>query len=276
MSQIDQTQIGIFYSLIQKHPEVVGNFEKIANLATDMSRMDQFFNLVKPVTTNHELIRIGGESDGGYLIPNDLEGIEMCFSPGVSSTADFEFELANRGIKSYLADYSVDAPPFENRLFHFEKKYLGDINDSVYMTLESWVNRNAPDQNELILQMDIEGSEYPVICSTNSEILRKFRIIVIELHDLYRLCDKQGFETINLTFEKLLNDFDIVHIHPNNNCFKINYGRYEIPSLLEFTFLRKDRILNKQPATSFPHELDRQNVVGDDFPLPVCWYLRSD
>lgn len=30
------------------------------------------------------LIRLGGNSGGGYIIPDDLENISACFSPGVS------------------------------------------------------------------------------------------------------------------------------------------------------------------------------------------------
>ena len=72
---------------------------------TDPDLLDRFFSSVSPISTNHKLIRIGREGDGGYLIPNDLEGIEVCFSPGVEGTADFERDLANRGIKCFFADY---------------------------------------------------------------------------------------------------------------------------------------------------------------------------
>ncbi len=40
---------------------------------------------------------MGGENDGGYLVPDDLEGIEYCFSPGVSNIATFELDCLNRG-----------------------------------------------------------------------------------------------------------------------------------------------------------------------------------
>ena len=275
MSLTDQRISDVFYSLLLTYPEFGGNFDKLAEFACDMSRLEQFFSMVKPVTTNHDLIRIGGETDGGYLIPDDLEGVETCFSPGVAVTASFETEIAGRGIKCFLADYSVDGAPIENNLFHFEKRNLGNTNDSVNMTLEDWVERNAPDQCDMLLQMDIEGCEYPIICGANVETLRKFRIIVIEFHGLHRLCDKQGFETIFVTFRKLLDVFDIVHIHPNNCNKPLTYGIYEIPPVLEITFLRKDRVLSRQPATVFPHKLDRTNVPGDDFPLPTCWYISA-
>lgn len=239
----------------------------------DFESLKHFFNSIKPITTNFNLIRIGGEIDGGYLVPDDIDNIEACFSPGVAETANFESALAERGIKSFMADYSVEDSPVKNRLFHFEKKYLGSVNNDVYMTLENWVSRHTKNQNDLILQMDIEGCEYGVIISTDEEILRRFRILVIEFHGLDDLLHKKGFEFINLTFQKLLKNFEIVHIHPNNCSKLVAYGEFEIPPVLEFTFLRKDRISNRKPTLSFPHKLDKVNVKQYyDFALPKCWY----
>jgi hypothetical protein len=225
------------------------------------------------VRTNHDLIRIGGQGDGGYLVPNDLEHISACFSPGVAKVADFELDLANRGIKCFLADHSVDVPPIHHDLFDFEKKHLGPTEDSVFTTLESWVARKAPNQTDFILQMDIEGAEYAVILDTSSETLRKFRILVIEFHELDAIRDKFGFRLANLAFRKILKDFEVVHIHPNNYSKPIVYKDYQIPPALEFTFLRKDRIATRQRTFDFPHALDRTNCAHkEDFSLPKCWF----
>lgn len=272
MLQTEKVLLQKFYALIQLHPDFAGSLKDLAAMAVDIGRLGDFLNSVKPVSTNHDLVRIGGDSDGGYLVPDDLEGVDVCFSPGVDRTAKFESELTARGIRCFLADYSVETAPTDNPLFFFEKKYLGTANDDVHMTLDSWVARNAPGQGDLILQMDIEGCEYPVISTADVAILRRFRIIVVEFHDLYRLCDNEGFAAISATFAKILQEFDVVHIHPNNNCIKMNYGGFLIPSLLEFTFLRKDRVLHREPAVHFPHVLDRQNIEGEDLHLPECWY----
>jgi hypothetical protein len=45
--------------------------------------LKSFFGLINPVITVKELIRIGGDADGGYLVPNDLEDLSGCFSPGL-------------------------------------------------------------------------------------------------------------------------------------------------------------------------------------------------
>lgn len=240
---------------------------------TDESSLVDFFIKIRPVTTNHKLIRIGGDLDGGYLVPDDLNGIKACFSPGVDETASFESSLVAAGIKCYLADYSVEKPPIKNELIEFEKKYLGPIENDIYMTLGAWVNRKYPDDNNLILQMDIEGAEYGVIFETSGEILKKFRIIVIEFHKLDSLIQKSGFELIDLTFTKLLQYFEVVHIHPNNALKSNIYKGYEIPPIMEFTFLRKDRISSKEFTKTFPHQLDIINVKSkSDILLPPCWY----
>ncbi len=47
-------------------------------------------DVLRPFDVGHPLIRIGAFSDGGYLVPSDLQGIKACFSPGVSQQSSFE------------------------------------------------------------------------------------------------------------------------------------------------------------------------------------------
>ena len=88
------------------------------------SDLEDFFRMVWPVTGSWDLIRVGPEGDGGYLVPDTLENIGYCFSPGVDYVAGFEADLSNRGIPSFMADYSVSAPPVDNPHFHFLKKFV--------------------------------------------------------------------------------------------------------------------------------------------------------
>ena len=88
---------------------------------TTASQLSKFFNKLSPQYTGHELIRVGGENDGGYLIPNDLEGINSIFSPGVGNTAEFELHFASKGLMVYMADYSINCPPIVHPNFIFEK-----------------------------------------------------------------------------------------------------------------------------------------------------------
>ena len=240
--------------------------------AVTSKQLTGFFDQIRPVKTNFELIRVGDLGDGGYLVPDDLEGLDACFSPGVSLEASFELDLAKRGIPSYMADYSVDFPPIKHELFEFEKKYLGARNDDIFLTLESWMQSKNMTGDKFILQMDIEGSEYEVVLHASIEVLKKFRIIVIEFHNMGMIFNPAGLILLSSTFEKLLSEFDIVHIHPNNCAPLIGFLDFMVPPVMEFTFLRKDRITKREFNTNFPHPLDVKNVYkSKDISLPKCW-----
>lgn len=243
--------------------------------ATNHQKLKEFFSMVRPVSTSKPLVHIGCQGDGGYLVPEDFEGISACFSPGVSTVADFELDLAKKHIPCFLADYSVQSAPVQHPLIQFDKKFLGLTNDDIYTTLDRWVEEKMPKSEDFILQMDIEGSEYDVLFDVSEATLKKFRIIVIEFHHLDRLMVQDSFEFINLIFKKITKYFDVVHNHPNNCEKPYIYGEFEIPPIMEITFLRKGRGQYENKQLLFPHPLDRPNIPDrDDFPLPKCWYLN--
>ena len=236
--------------------------------------VERFLQALAPVPIREPLIRIGGDGDGGYLVPDLLDGIEYCFSPGTSFTADFELDLASRDITSFMADYSVDAPPFDNPRFVFEKKYLGSVNDAINMRLDDWVNRNVSHiSKDLILQMDIERSEYAVLLDVSEETLGRFRIVVVEFHNFDMAFEVNGLALLNAVFDKLLRQFSPVHIHPNNYSPAEWHFGLEIPPVLEFTFLRNDFVQKDAHPLIFPHPLDRlNNEKKADVVLPEYWW----
>ena len=58
-------------------------------------------------------------------------------------------------------------------------------------------------ENDLILQIDIEGDEYDVLSSIDLNTLRKFRIILIEFHNLHYIFDEFFFQKIFKVFKLL-------------------------------------------------------------------------
>jgi hypothetical protein len=225
---------------------------------------------MRPVKTHFELIRIGGNADGGYLIPDDIEGLEAVFSPGVSDVANFEEEMASRGIKCFLADASVVSPPVMNDHFHFISKHIGLLNDGMFITMDKWVADNAPGTSDLLLQMDIEGSEWGALANISETILGRFRIIVLEFHELERLFYSQLHREV---LTRLLLTYHVVHLHANNAGAILKFGEVEIPEYLEVTFLRKDRCEPLDKVRQLPHPLDKDNVMGrPSIQLPRCWY----
>jgi hypothetical protein len=240
---------------------------------TSFSDLRGFLDLIRPVDAGLQLVRLGAAGDGGYLTPDDLDGVDFCFSPGVSNVADFEMDLAQRGIKSFLIDYSIQTAPVNHPLIDFKRKFLGITNDEMYIRLDDWVMATAPKSTDNILQMDIEGAEYDVLFDVSAETLQKFRLLIIEFHHLDNLMLAGDFKLFNLIFKKITKYFDVVHIHPNNCAKPYRYGEFEIPPIMELTFLRKDRVKQRIALSQFPHPLDHANVDHiADFALPQCWY----
>lgn len=237
----------------------------------DVTTVRDLITQLHPVSTRYPLIRVGSDGDGGYLLPDDLDGIVACFSPGVSVWAPFEADLIARGIPCFMADASVDASPIAGA--SFIKKYIGVVNDETTIRLDDWVAEKASSEGDLLLQMDIEGAEWPVLLNVSDDVLRRFRVIVIELHDLERLLDKHALEIIRGVFARLLRDFHVVHSHPNNYGQIVRKRDLVIPRVLEMTLLRKDRAAPTGFATAFPHPLDRTNAPRQrDVALPAAWY----
>lgn len=231
--------------------------------------------MLTPVASSSPLVRIGGKGDGGYLVPDDLLDVSACFSPGIANNVSFEKQLAGFGITSYMADYSVDGPPEDNAKFDFERRYLATESDGVMnIRLEDWVRIKATESGDLILQMDIEGSEWAVLMDTPLETLSRFRVIVIEFHRLDQmLTSHSDFEVVKSVFTKLREQFSPVHLHANN-CFPaLSYQGFSIPRVLEVTFLRNDR-LNKAGTKyepQIPHPLDEPNTPYKEVVLTRDW-----
>ena len=241
---------------------------------TGQKKIQLLLNKLRPVSRGKKLIRLGPKRDGGYLVPDDLRGIQACFSAGVGHISGFETDCANMGMNVFLSDNSVEKPPDMHKLFKFTKKNIGAITKDEFMTLDDWVVSTVSEsQEELLLQIDIEGSEYEVLLSASDQLLKRFRIIVVEFHNLGQLWNRPLFNLMSSVFYKLLQTHSCVHNHPNNCDGSIKIGYLEIPRTAELTFLRNDRVDNPSFIKTFPHPLDRDNLKRKPpLILPKCWY----
>ena len=247
---------------------------KFLTRMTPINEVKQLLELLYPISCEKGLIRLGPENDGGYLVPDDLDGIEACFSPGVSSVSGFEKDCANRNIKVFLADASVDAPAEMDELFDFIPVFIGSVNNDSYLTLDKWIDNKMPDNSmELLLQMDIERGEYEVFHSLSEKTINRFRIMVIEFHDLDEIWNYPFFRVMSRVFKKILQTHHCVHIHPNNIANKSTLNGIETVQAMEFTFYKKERISKIEYQSSFPHKLDSGNTPKEpEIILPISWY----
>lgn len=237
---------------------------KLVKKEVKPKQIKDYLKNLYPYKTNVNLIRIGSSGDGGYLVPDDFKGVVAIFSPGVSTNWSFEENCLLKGIKkAYLADGSVN-PKIDNNQINFLNKFIGKSKSKNFITLENWIKENKiPKNKDLMLQMDIEGWEYNVIETTSVNTLKQFRIILIEFHDLQFLPEKAFFNKFRRVMDKLLENHYVLHIHPNNMGYTKKYGNLNLNPVLEFTFLRKDRVKFKEFETKFPHSMDVKNIKNN-------------
>jgi hypothetical protein len=240
---------------------------------TELNLINELIKKISPVDSGRKMIRLGPDKDGGYIIPDDLEGITACFSPGVADEAGFELDCTKRGMTVYMADASVEAPPIENNKFSFIKKFLGAVSKDNQITLDSWVlDQTKKVSNDLILQIDIEGAEYEVFINASEELLSRFRIIVVEFHNLDYLFDSTFYRVARAAFDSILKHHSCVHIHPNNTAGVITSSGLSIPKTMEFTFYRNDRMPSVISPALIPNPLDIDcDPNKPTIKIPVCW-----
>lgn len=216
----------------------------------------------KPNRSPVELERVGAAHDGGYLVPKDLSGVKALFSPGVGDKVDFDLELASRGISVYLADKSVDLDVSGLSRVHFLKKHLGSIDSSDTITLGSWMKQSGYEPgspHSFILQMDIEGAEWEVGRNLDPRELERFKVILVEVHELQRVFTKAGLGEVLSWIERLTSGHKIVNTHVNNGDLPVRHRGIAVPPLVELVFLRDDYFSAIEDELEIPHPLEAPN-----------------
>ena len=230
----------------------------------------------------NDLIRIGKENDGGYLVSrSDISMSDVLISLGIGEDWSFEEDFADiKNVEVIAYDASINQKVFFQRFIkslllsvlllrnpkiiiyyirvflnykkfwgqpqnHHISKFVGiNTNDSNYCTLLSILD--CTKHKNIFFKIDIEGSEYRLL---NTLILNQDRIsgLVLEFHN----CDLH----IN-TIKAFIQNFSLqlVHIHANNYApIRLDDG---LPLVLELTFSKYCKVLNE---TYLPHKFDMPN-----------------
>jgi hypothetical protein len=207
-------------------------------------------------------IRLGINSDGGYVI-GETDGIYDCYiSAGVSNEESFSRDFINKynmnEMNSFAFDGTINKYPYEyTNKITFYKRNISPYKDSKNATLEYFMGK----YHDIFLKMDIEGAEYPWLNILTLDQLNKFKQIVIEFHGIN---DDSLNTTLNNKiecFEKLSKTHYPIHVHGNNAGFTIN----NTPNIVEITYLRKNlfQTIPSLNTTSFPiKNLDYPNIMN--------------
>ena len=229
----------------------------------------EFLGLMRelwPKSIGNELTRIGGNQDGAYLLPRIISGDEICISPGVGNSVNFEIDLFDKfGVPSVLLDHSVEKPKSLPESFVFIQKSLGSADDDHSVSLNTLVSTFAQNR-ECIVQMDIESAEYLVLSSLDPKTKNQIKLFIIEFHNIHYWSTRIYFENIvKPAFESLLKDFFVVHAKPNNADSTFSFAGYSFPNTLEITLISRRIAKPKNLVEELPHPLDVKNNPQNKF-----------
>jgi hypothetical protein len=221
--------------------------------------------------------RWGTEGDGGYAVPADIfSKANVLLTGGVANDVRFEAEVASKipGIRIALFDHTIEAAPDHtpsNAKWH--KLGLGPINTDQVVTLETARQLAGVNPGEsLIVKLDIENWEWPLIENTDANFWENVSAVIIEFHLLGHRKDWPLYRSV---LEKMNRHLIPIHIHANNCANLADRIGYNLPEVIELTYINRKYIPKgshvKPWAQSSPTPLDRPNTPHREDPIVDYW-----
>ena len=240
----------------------------------------EFNRLIKITLSNKHLIRLGGEADGGYLVPHKIKKTHFLFSIGCDDKINFEIDyLKNNSFynsKVFIIDPKKCKIKLPKNIFFinsFACSYNFNLknNKNSYLSVNDFIKKNYKNL-KYALQIDCEGYEFEIIKSLENKILSRAEVIVIECHFNALLKISEGLIIINSFLRKILISHQIIHIHPNNALDNLNINGISVPRYCEITFVKKNKYKKKDSKIMIPHPLDIPNHKKREVKIPSAWY----
>ncbi len=246
-------------ALMQPHRAML---EKWRRFYSQCENAQEALSLLTPSEVcNVKKVRIGGPADGGYvMLEPGNNGIAYSF--GVSTSAPWDLDMAQRGFSVFQYDGTVEKSPDVHPKIHFNKFNIGSGNTMTAMekSIRQIINHhNYESEKDIILQIDIEGAEWGALEELELEDLLRFKQIIIELHSVNPFAE--DFPRKLAVLKKIRTHFTPYHIHANNNGCRLDLepGQFGFPDLLEVSYARTADFTFCKCDESFPTLLDSPN-----------------
>ena len=261
MSHEMPNEISELLSRISNLETHIANLEmNVIPLSQDQrSRLVATVGLLQPKIPSGDLVRVGGEADGGYVIETPMLGSTV-LSLGVGTEISADLHL----IESYECEVHAFDPYVERPInapmkFMFSQIGLGrnEIKAGLKFQTIDQILSTLPTKPNLAL-IDIEGSELTLIDSFH--YLRDVEQIVIEFHDLDQIIFEEFFLKFTALLKQILKSHEPIHIHGNNDGPTLRIQGAIWPSIIEVSFRKKSSMSAKEfNFGPWPHQLDRPN-----------------
>lgn len=224
-----------------------------------------------------ELVRIGREHDGGYILLDNFHNGDTAYSFGISNDVSWDKDMASRGYDVFMYDHTIDGLPEENPRFHWSRLGIADgiTQDDRLKTLDELIRANHhEDKHNMILKMDVEGAEWGFLSQVSSETLSQFSQMTFEFHDIP---NHKNPEQVLAILRKINQTHQLIHLHANNNGSYIEFGNKKFCSLFELTYALKSKYsFRKDYDVVLPIEIDDVNIASLPEIVLGRWNEHSD
>jgi hypothetical protein len=226
-------------------------------------RIDELRNLLQlNFYRDVKLMRFGSLGDGGYLISSDLTATDYCISLGVGDNYTFDLAIAEKLEEVWMFDHTVVDPKISNNKIKFNKIGISSTS-SLHFTTIPEILVNIPLESEVILKIDIEGSEWDVLSQIPSSDIQRFKQIVAEFHHLHNIADDNFFSVVSKALTSLNKSHSLVNLHVNNWSDLHFIQGIPFPDVIEVTYIRRQS--NDQLK---PFEMQNSKDSSNNFDIP--------
>jgi len=197
-----------------------------------------FFKYLKPKDLNQNKIRVGPNEDGGYVCSEFLfEQCDTLFNYGVGNECRYEYDFVERfGKPAYLFDHTIgkESGVWKENV-NFINEGLGTGEENVKHFYEHYNELNL--SGEILLKIDVEGYEYEYFQQVDETMLNDLVCgLMLEVHWLDSHVNRQNFINMMKIIDKY---FVLNHIHGNVWGGTWKYDGYEIPRVMELSFVNR-------------------------------------
>jgi len=208
-------------------------------------------------------VRLGGEADGGYVLPQDWGRVGGMLSLGIGPENSFDLASVAAGIEVQAYDFSISSLPQSHPAIHWhrEKITAEDRPHRGEISLAGALGRFSK-AGLLGVKMDIEGYEYPALLACPSEPLERILFLTGEFHGFASAIVSGLTRPMEETFQKLQQLFAVIHVHANNQSGCRLCGGILVPQNLELTWVNRKAYSLGPCQELFPTLHDRPNQPG--------------
>lgn len=204
--------------------------------------MKQYNELLTLYKQPFELVRLGRQCDGGYIVPVDLICNNL-LSCGISTEISFEQDYLKHisAPNIHCFDGTIMNFPSNDLSFNWHKINIGSHDTDTEVSLNTIFDKCFKTATDIFVKMDIERAEYASFDTIAVENLQKINCLVLEVHNID--CEYAKFKQLMDILQK---ELVLVHKHDNNCGRYFSFENKILADVYELTFINKKYLVELQ------------------------------